>query len=133
MESLSLMSSSVVGLSLQPVSGRKASEEKLPGLVVAEDEDGEWEGGKPPGEVEGEHPQTFVHPGAVAEEHGQASLEHQAKVEKHVGHSLLEDGVLPGLADDQVRPLHDHDGHEEGCVASVLQDLSVPVGQIVML
>ncbi len=40
---------------------------------------------------------------------------------------LLEDGVLPGLADDEVGPLHHHDRHEEGGVAGVLQDLTVPI------
>jgi hypothetical protein len=39
---------------------------------------------------------------------------------------LLEDGVLPSLADDEVGPLHHHDRHEEGGVAGVLQDLTVP-------
>jgi hypothetical protein len=39
---------------------------------------------------------------------------------------LLEDGILPGLADDEVGPLHHHDRHEEGGVAGVLQDLTVP-------
>merc|ERR1719445_3015995 len=53
--------------------------------------------------------------------------------------SQVGDGVLPGLADDQVGPLHDDDGDEEGGVAGVLKDLpvricpllTVGVGQIV--
>ena len=35
-------------------------------------------------------------------------------------HALLEDGVPPGLADDQVCPLHNHYAHEEGRVACEL-------------
>ena len=38
----------------------------------------------------------------------------------YILHSLLEDGVGAGLADDQVRPLHHHDAHKEASVASVL-------------
>ena len=40
--------------------------------------------------------------------------------------SLLEDGVLSGFTDDEVGPLDHHNGHEEGGVAGVLQDLPVP-------
>ena len=36
-------------------------------------------------------------------------------------HALGEDGVSPGLADDQVCPLHHNDTDEERCVARVLQ------------
>jgi hypothetical protein len=43
---------------------------------------------------------------------------------------LPEDGGDPGLTDHQIRPLDDHDGHEEGRVARVLQDLAVPVGPL---
>ena len=120
------------------------------GLVVSEDQQGEGKGRQPPVELrmlrmmlivcfykvcylQRIHPEALVHARTVREEGGQESFEAKSKVQHAVLHALLEHGVLPGLADDQVRPLHDHDGHEEGCVASVLQDLSVPVGQIVML
>ena len=79
------------------------------------------------------HPETLVHARTVGEEGSQESFEAQSKVQHAVLHALLEHRVLPGLADDQVRPLHDHDGHEERRVARVLQDLSVPVDQLVML
>ena len=119
-------------------------------LVVSEDQQGEGKGRQPPVELrmlrmmlivcfykvcylQRIHPETLVHARTVGEEGGQESFEAKSKVQHAVLHALLEHRVLPGLADDQVRPLHDHDGHEEGCVASVLQDLSVPVGQIVML
>ena len=36
-------------------------------------------------------------------------------------HSLLKDGVAPGLAYDEVSPLCYDDGDEKPCVASVLQ------------
>ncbi len=42
-------------------------------------------------------------------------------------HSLLQDGVPPGLTDDQIGPLHDHDTGEESCVAGELYDLSALV------
>lgn len=42
-------------------------------------------------------------------------------------HSLLKDGVPPGLADDQIGPLDDHNAGEEGCVAGELNDLSALV------
>ena len=38
----------------------------------------------------------------------------------------MEDGVLPGLADDEIGPLDHHDGNKEGGVAGVLEDLTVP-------
>ena len=43
-------------------------------------------------------------------------------------HALLEDGVPPGLADDQVSPLHDHYAHEEGRVARELHHFPLLVG-----
>lgn len=43
-------------------------------------------------------------------------------------HPLLEDGVPPGLTDDQVGPLHHHDTDEEGRVASELHDFPLFVG-----
>ena len=43
-------------------------------------------------------------------------------------HPLLEDRIPPGLADDQVGPLHHHDADKEGCVAGELHDLPLFVG-----
>lgn len=40
-------------------------------------------------------------------------------------HSLLEDRVPPGLADNQVSPLHNHNAGEEGSVAGELHNLSL--------
>lgn len=40
-------------------------------------------------------------------------------------HSLLEDGVASGLADDDIGPLHHHDADEESCVAGELYDLTL--------
>ena len=45
-------------------------------------------------------------------------------------HSLGEDGVPSRFTDYQIRPLHHHDGDEEGCVAGVLEDLPVIVGPL---
>lgn len=46
----------------------------------------------------------------------------------HSLHALLEDGVPPGLADNQVGPLDDNDADEEGSVAGKLHDLPLFVG-----
>ena len=43
-------------------------------------------------------------------------------------HSLLEEREPPGLTDDQIGPLYDHDGHKESRVTRVLQLLSLVVG-----
>ena len=43
-------------------------------------------------------------------------------------HPLLEDGIPPGLADDQVSPLHHHDTDKEGSVAGEFHDLPLFVG-----
>lgn len=40
-------------------------------------------------------------------------------------HALLEDGVPPGLTDDQIGPLHDDYANKEGSVAGELHDLSL--------
>lgn len=42
----------------------------------------------------------------------------------------MENRVTAGLADDQIGPLDDHDGHEERGVAGELERLAVAVGLI---
>ena len=39
-------------------------------------------------------------------------------------HSLLKDGIPPGLANDQIGPLDDYNAGKEGCVAGKLNNLS---------
>lgn len=97
------------------------------------------------------HPESHVHAGAIGEEGGQGGLLEQPKdqdlvpkggrngslsqlsieIQPHGGwdslHALLEDGVPPGLADDQVGPLDDDDAGEEGRVTGELHDLSLLV------
>lgn len=46
---------------------------------------------------------------------------------QHSLHALLQDGVPPGLADDEVSPLDDDDAGEEGRVAGVLYNFSALV------
>ena len=116
----------IVSLAFNPSTG-VASEQELSGFVVTEDEDWEGDGRQPPVDLQRVHPQALVHPWCVGEDGGKKGLEDEAKIHEVVLHALLEHGVLPGLADDQVRPLDNHDGHKEGCMASVFQDLSVPV------
>ena len=55
---------SIVSLGLDPAAG-VPPEKELPGLVVAEDEDGEGDGRQPPVDLEGVHPETLVHAGGV--------------------------------------------------------------------
>ena len=123
----------VVSLPLDPRSGSVATEESLPALVIDEDEKGEGEGGKPPVDVQRVHPKTLVHARGVGQESGQNGLEYEAKVHEVVLHPLLEHGVLPGLTDDEIGPLHDHDRDEEGGVASVLEDLPVGIGPLLTI
>merc|ERR1719150_2706682 len=124
-----MISRSIVSLVLDPPS-RVAAEQELPGLVVAEDQKGKWQGGQPPVDLQGVHPQALVHAGRVGQDGGEEGLEDEAEVHEVVLHALLEDGVLPGLADDQVGPLHDDDGDEEGGVAGVLKDLPVRISPL---
>ena len=42
---------------------------------------------------------------------------------EHALHSLLQDGVSPGLADDQISPLDDHNTGKERRVTGELHDL----------
>ena len=76
------------------------------------------------------HPQPLVHAWTIGEKGGQECLEAEAKVEHPVLHPLLEHAVLPRLADDQVRPLDDHDWDKEGSVAGVLELLPIKVGPL---
>ena len=58
---------SVVSLALYPAAG-VAPQQELSRLVVAEDQDGEGDGGQPPVELERVHPQTLVHARGVGKE-----------------------------------------------------------------
>ena len=105
----------VIRLPLHPASWIPP-EEELPDLVIDEDGRGEGHGGQPPGRLQGIHPQALVHARGVGEEGSQAGLEDEAEVHEMVLHSLLEDRVFPCFADDEVSPLHNHNGREESCV-----------------
>jgi len=48
-------------------------------------------------------------------------------------HSLVEDGVLPGFADEKIGPLHHNNGHEEGGMASIFQNLPVLVSPLLTI
>lgn len=74
------------------------------------------------------HAQTLVHAGTVRQESGQSGLEYEAKVQRPIAHSLVHNGVTTRLAHDQIGPLDDYDGHEEGSVTGVLEGLAVAVG-----
>ena len=94
-------------------------------LVVDEDDYGEGYSWDPPLKCQRVHPESLVHARRVGEEGGQGGLEEETKVQEGVVHSLLEHRVAPCLADDEIGPLHDHDGDEECRVAGVLQNLAV--------
>merc|ERR1719483_342420 len=116
----------IICLVLDPASWA-TSEQELPGLVIAEDEDGEWDGGQPPVDLERVHPQALVHAWGVGKEGSKDGLENEAKVHGVILHALLEYGVLPRLTDDEIGPLYNHDGDEEGSVASILKNLTVSI------
>merc|ERR1739838_133461 len=125
----SLLLNLIVCFLLDP-STRVATEQVLSGLVVAEDEDGEGDCGQPPVDLQRVHPQTLIHSGRVREDGSKNCFEDEAKVHEVILHALLEHRVLPCLADDQIGPLDNNDGDEEGGVAGVLQDLPVGVGPL---
>lgn len=74
------------------------------------------------------HAQALVHAGTVRQEGGQRRLEHQPEVQRPVSHALVHDRVAARLAHDQIGPLDDNDGHEEGSVTGELEGLAVAVG-----
>jgi len=117
----------VVGLLLHPAS-RASPEDPLPAFIKDEYEDGEGDAGDPPVDLQWVHLEALVHAWSVGQEGSQACLTDQAKVHGLVGHALLKHRVFAGLADDQVSPLNHHNGHQECCVAGVLQHFSVFVG-----
>lgn len=75
-----------------------------------------------------EHPQTMLQAGAVGQEAGQSGLEEETEREMVIPHALVNDRIATGLADNQICPLHNDDGHEEGGVTRVLQSLPLPIG-----
>ena len=54
------------------------------------------------------HPEPLVHAWTIGEKGSQECLKAEPKVEHPILHPLLENRVLPSLADDQVGPLDDH-------------------------
>ena len=47
--------------------------------------------------------------------------------EIYLHHALVNDGVSTGFADHQIGPLYNDNGHKEGCVTGVLQNLTLGV------
>ena len=109
------------GFPTSPSCPEDVSLDGLPHLVVDQDDEGEGEGREPPEEVDVLQLQHGVDARSVAKEDGQESLEDESEVELPVPHPLLEQGVPPGLADQQVGPLDDHDGHKESGLTGGLQ------------
>eukprot|EP00756_Hemistasia_phaeocysticola_P040859 Hpha_TRINITY_DN16887_c1_g2::TRINITY_DN16887_c1_g2_i1::g.153390::m.153390 len=95
------------------------TEKRLPDLVVREDEDRERDTGEPVHEAEAADLERNAD-GRVHEENTKAGLEAQTEVEHVVLHTLLHDGQLAGLADQDVGPLHDDDRDEERSLGALL-------------
>ena len=122
----------IISFLLDPSSG-VTSQKELSALIVNEDDEGEGESWEPPVELQRVHSQSLVHARGVGQESGQKGFEDKTKVHEPVLHSLLEHRVLPGLTDDEISPLYNDDGHEEGSMASVLKDLSILVGPLLTI
>ena len=117
------MDALVVGFHLNP-SPRRLSENPFANLIKDKDEQGKGNSWEPPVDLQRVHLQTLVHSWSVAQESCQGSFKQEAKVHDPVCHSLLEDGVFPSLADDEISPLNDNNRHKKGGMASVLKDLA---------
>lgn len=122
----------VVGLPLDPSSG-VFSEQEAAGLVVNPDQQGEWDSDEPPRGIHWSQTKTVVETRCVLEEGGKGCLKEQTEVEEPVGHSLLEDRQLSGLGNDDISPLDDNDGDEEGCVAGQLKIFALDVGPLLSI
>ena len=102
----------IVGFFLDP-SSWVVSQDPLAHLIKDKDENGERNAWEPPVDLQRVHLQTLVHAWSVGEESSKAGLENETEVEDPVGHSLSEDRILSGLADDQVSPLHNNNRDKE--------------------
>jgi len=107
---------------------RVTPEDELPALIIDEDGETVRDATQPPCEPKRLHTETLVQSGAVAQEGCQGSFKEQAKRQAVVLHALLEERQSSGLTDDQISPLHNHNGDEESCMAGVLQLLTLGVG-----
>lgn len=117
----------IVGLSLHKAT-RVTPEDELSALIIDENGETVRDATQPPCESKRLHTKTLVQSGAVAQEGCQYSLKEQTKCQTVVLHALLEERQSPGLTDDQIGPLHNHNGDKESCVAGVLQLLTLSVG-----
>ena len=122
----------VICLLLHPTS-RAPPDKKLPNFVEYEDEERKWKSGEPPVELEWVHLQSLVHTRSVGQESSQGSLEDESKVHDVIVHPLLEDRIFPCFTYNEIGPLHNNDRHKERCMASVLQNLPVPVSPLLAI
>lgn len=116
----------VVGFFFNPSSG-VSSEHDTSQLIIDPDDEREGKSGQPPGEVKRVSTEGKIKSWAVAHEGGQTRLKDNTGVEYPVIHSLLEDGQSTSLADDDISPLHDDNGDEEGRVTGVLNNLTIGI------
>merc|ERR1719348_2307970 len=97
------------------------------------DHKGERHGREPPVDLEWVHPQTLVHTRGVGQEGCQGSFKAKTKVHEMILHALLEDRVLPGLANDEISPLDNHNRYKESCMTGVLQYFPISIGPLLTI
>eukprot|EP00754_Rhynchopus_humris_P027154 Rhum_TRINITY_DN15065_c9_g4::Rhum_TRINITY_DN15065_c9_g4_i2::g.137287::m.137287 len=90
------------------------TDDPLPRLVVREDEQTERNGRQPVHEPQLLQTEDRRHTRHVHEERGERRLEEESEVQLVVLHALVEQRQTTRLADQDVRPLHNHDRAEEG-------------------
>eukprot|EP00754_Rhynchopus_humris_P027162 Rhum_TRINITY_DN15065_c9_g4::Rhum_TRINITY_DN15065_c9_g4_i7::g.137337::m.137337 len=101
-----------VGLAVEPAT-REVPDQPLPQLVVRDDEDREREGRKPVDEPELLDAEHRAHTRDVDEHERERRLEEESEVQLVVLHALVEQRQTTRLADQDVRPLHNHDRRPE--------------------
>ena len=66
------------------------------------------------------HAECSVKARCVAQECRQSGFEEQGEVEEVVSHTLVDKRVPSGLANNEIRPLDNHNGNKESCLTGVL-------------
>lgn len=117
---------SIIGLFLHPTTWVR-TQQNFTTLIIQKDKQREWQGWQQPVKLEWVHAENLIHARCVGEESSKCSLKDQTKVQHHVLHALLDDGVTACFANNEISPLHNYDGEEEGGMASVLKDLAIVI------
>ena len=86
----------------------------LADFIEDKDEDGERNGVEPHEVIESRSLEGGVTERHVREGETEEGLLKEANIESEIGHALLKDGEGSGLANHDIGPLNNDDGHEEG-------------------